>query len=127
MIADNCADATAEVVRRTAAAGGLAGVTVVERHDPANVGKGFAISFGVAVAAFVMAHDTRRPVYLQQRQVLQQLADALLAGPEHLDTAFGADWAEAEDDRARKRIVVDQVASLTDQSALAWHGRLVRP
>jgi len=58
--------------------------------------------------------------------MLQELAEALLHGPQHLDTAFAADWDAAEDDRARKRVVVDQVASLTDQSALSWHGRLVR-
>ena len=28
-------------------------------------------------------------------------------------------------DAARKRVIVDQVASLTDQHAIAWHGRLV--
>jgi dGTPase len=78
------------------------------------------------VAAFVMANDTRRPVYVQQRELLLELADTLLAGPQHLDTAFADDWAVAEDDQARKRVVIDQVASLTDQSALAWHGRLVR-
>ena len=78
------------------------------------------------VAAFVMAHDERRPVYLQQREVLQELAEILYAAPQHLDTAFTADWADAADDAARKRVVVDQVASLTDQSALAWHGRLAR-
>ncbi|MCU1474329.1 MAG: deoxyguanosinetriphosphate triphosphohydrolase [Amnibacterium sp.] len=33
------------------------------------------------VAAFVMANDTRRPVYLQQRELLQELADALHASP----------------------------------------------
>jgi hypothetical protein len=32
----------------------------------------------------------------------------------------------AADDAARLRVVVDQVASLTDTSALAWHQRLVR-
>jgi dGTPase len=78
------------------------------------------------VAAFVMANDDRRPVYLQQRELLQELADALHEAPQHLDTAFSDDWAAAEDDRARKRVIVDQVASLTDQSALAWHGRLIR-
>jgi dGTPase len=78
------------------------------------------------VAAFVMAHNTRQPVYLQQRELLQELADGLLEQPEHLDTAFAADWADAGDDTARKRVVVDQVASLTDQSALAWHARYAR-
>ena len=78
------------------------------------------------VAAFVMAHDTRRSVYVQQRELLQELAAVLLEAPQHLDTAFAADWAEAEGDAERMRVIVDQVASLTDQSALAWHGRLVR-
>ena len=35
------------------------------------------------------------------------------------------DFAAAETDAARRRAVVDQVASLTDQLAIAWHGRLV--
>jgi cellulose synthase/poly-beta-1,6-N-acetylglucosamine synthase-like glycosyltransferase len=48
VVADNCSDATAEVVRSTADAHGLTGVTAIERRDPSNVGKGFAISFGVA-------------------------------------------------------------------------------
>ena len=35
------------------------------------------------------------------------------------------DFAAAETDAARRRVIVDQVASLTDQHAIAWHGRLV--
>jgi len=41
--------------------------------------------------------------------------------PTRLDAGFTADWAAVPDDAARKRVVVDQVASLTDQSALRWH------
>ena len=93
-------------------------------HVPRGIQAEIAALKGI-VAAFVMANDVRRPVYVQQRELLQQLADVLLARPEHLDTAFSADWALADDDATRKRVVVDQVASLTDQSALAWHGRLV--
>lgn len=79
------------------------------------------------VAAFVMSRNTRQPIYQQQRDLLTQLADALLAGgSEHLDAGFSADWHLAETDDARKRVVVDQVASLTDQSAISWHERLVR-
>jgi dGTPase len=33
-------------------------------------------------------------------------------------------WRAADDDSARLRVVIDQVASLTDQSAVAWHARL---
>ena len=79
------------------------------------------------VAAFVMTRNTRKPIYVQQRQVLTLLADALLeTGDRHLDAGFTEDWAAAGGDNARKRVVVDQVASLTDQSALAWYEQLVQ-
>ncbi|HEY9499237.1 MAG TPA: deoxyguanosinetriphosphate triphosphohydrolase [Terrimesophilobacter sp.] len=79
------------------------------------------------VAAFVMSKNTRQPIYHQQRQVLTSLADVLFkTGEQHLDLGFAEDWAAAPDDAARKRVVVDQVASLTDQSALAWSERLVQ-
>jgi dGTPase len=78
------------------------------------------------VAAFVMSHNTRQPIYAQQREILIDLADSLYAsGPQQLDAGFTGDWNSAADDTARRRVVVDQVASLTDQSALAWHDRLV--
>lgn len=77
------------------------------------------------VAAFVMTQGTRQPIYQRQRELLTGLADALWsAGPSELDPGFAADWAASDDDQARRRVVVDQVASLTDQSAMAWHDRL---
>jgi dGTPase len=79
------------------------------------------------VAANVMSTNSRKPVYTKQREILTQLADALTATEgTDLDPGFAADWASAETDAQRKRAVVDQVASLTDQSAMAWHKRLVR-
>jgi dGTPase len=79
------------------------------------------------VAAFVMSTNARRPIYAQQRDILSELADVLLwTGPAHLDAGFRADWDAAATDQQRKRAVVDQVASLTDQSAMAWHERLDR-
>jgi dGTPase len=77
------------------------------------------------VAANVMSTNARKPIYAQQREVLAQLADALWAAPDGLDVGFAADWAGASDDTARRRVVVDQVASLTDVSAAAWHARLI--
>lgn len=78
-------------------------------------------------AAFIMSNNDRQPVYRRQRELLTGLADALLAaGPSQLDRGFAEDWAQASDDAARKRVVVDQVASLTDQSAIAWFERLVQ-
>jgi dGTPase len=77
------------------------------------------------VAAFVMSTNARRPIYRQQRDILSELADVLLwTAPKNLDTGFRADWDAAADDSGRKRAVVDQVASLTDQSAMSWHERL---
>jgi len=41
-----------------------------------------------------------------------------------LDPAFAADYRAAADEAGARRAVVDQVASLTDQSAIAWYERL---
>jgi dGTPase len=78
------------------------------------------------VAANVMKTNARKPLYAEQREILTELAEVLLADPSRLDAGFTADWNAASDDAARKRVVVDQVASLTDQSALRWHEQLVR-
>ena len=43
-----------------------------------------------------------------------------------LDRALVASWHAAADDAARLRVVIDQVAQLTDTSAITWHRRLVR-
>ena len=79
------------------------------------------------VGAYVMGDDRRQPAYARQREVLTELAETLWKlGESGLDVAFVADWRSAADDAARKRVIVDQVASLTDQSALSWHARLLR-
>ncbi|MCU1482026.1 MAG: deoxyguanosinetriphosphate triphosphohydrolase [Subtercola sp.] len=91
---------------------------------PRSVAAEIAVLKGV-VAAFVMSSSKRKPLYRGQRVLLVELAELLLAaGDAHLEPSFAGDWAAAADDAARKRVVVDQVASLTDQSALAWHRRL---
>lgn len=97
------------------------GDVVVPRETQAEI----AVLKGI-VAANVMSTNVRKPIYTEQRSILTDLATVLLrSGPAHLDAGFATDWADADDDAARKRVVVDQVASLTDQSALAWHARLV--
>ncbi|MDU0347501.1 deoxyguanosinetriphosphate triphosphohydrolase [Actinomyces sp. MRS3W] len=78
-----------------------------------------------AAVRYVMAPREHEPVYLRQRTELFDLADALLeAGPARLEPIFAAAWNEAADDAGRLRAVVDQIASLTDTSAQAWHARL---
>jgi dGTPase len=86
-----------------------------------------AVLKGIA-AHYVMRTDDRVSVMVGQRTLLAELYDRLVAtGSHHLDRGFADDWAAAGDDAARRRVVVDQVASLTDASAVAWHARLVRP
>ncbi|WP_103062754.1 deoxyguanosinetriphosphate triphosphohydrolase [Actinomyces qiguomingii] len=78
-----------------------------------------------AAVRYVMAPREHEPVYLRQRTELFDLADVLLeAGGRHLEPVFAQAWNEAADDAGRLRAVVDQIASLTDTSAQAWHARL---
>ncbi len=79
------------------------------------------------VGTLVMTNDERQPLYAHQRALLTDLADAVwAAGPQALRRIFRADFEAADDDTARRRVVVDQIASLTDQSATTWHERWVR-
>ncbi len=82
-----------------------------------------------AIAAhFVMARPGALQRQAEQRTLLTELVDAVLSGaPATLDRAMVAAWRRAEDDAARLRVVVDQIAQLTDTSAVAWHDRLVGP
>jgi len=79
---------------------------------------------GVSVA-FVMAPRESDPRYLAQREVTQELVDWIAdRAPDSLDPEFVDDYLRAGDDAARLRVVIDQVASLTDVSALHWHAKL---
>ena len=84
-----------------------------------------AVLKGIA-AHYVMHSDDRITLMARQRELLAELVSALLdRGPDALDRPFADDWAAARDDNARLRVVLDQVASLTDPTAVAWHERLV--
>lgn len=77
------------------------------------------------VAAFVMESGRRQPTYRRQRELLLELTQTLWdAGPDELEPAFAEDYRMAPDESTARRAVVDQVASLTDQSAIAWYRRL---
>jgi dGTPase len=79
---------------------------------------------GVA-AHYVMRAEDRVAVLERQREVVTGLVDQLWRrGPGELMPALRADFEAADSDAGRLRVVVDQVASLTDPSALAWHQRL---
>ncbi|MEU8778232.1 deoxyguanosinetriphosphate triphosphohydrolase [Streptomyces sp. NPDC048606] len=76
---------------------------------------------------YVMQRDEQERLRADQRVVLAELAEALSArAPEGLDPQFRAIFDAAPDDRAAKRAVIDQIASLTDASARSLHARLTR-
>ncbi|MDT4972582.1 MAG: dGTPase, partial [Pseudonocardiales bacterium] len=61
-----------------------------------------------------------------QRALLVELVEAIGAGaPDTLDRGLAPAWELAENGAERLRVVIDQVAQLTDSSAVAWHRRLV--
>ena len=77
------------------------------------------------VATAVMSHETRQPIYRQQRELLVELLDAIWSDPEqYLEPALQEDWAVATTEAQQRRVVIDQVASLTDAAAIAWHQRI---
>jgi dGTPase len=92
---------------------------------PAETRLEIAVLKGVA-AHYVMRTDDRVALMHRQRDLLAELVEVLLdRGPDGLERPFADDWRAAPDDAARLRVVIDQVASLTDQSAVARHAALV--
>lgn len=80
---------------------------------------------GLAVH-FVMSPRESEPLFLTQRTVIFDLVDALLEhGVDELEPEFHEAFLAAESEAEKLRVVVDQVASLTDYSAHKWHARLI--
>jgi dGTPase len=76
---------------------------------------------------FVMQRTEAVRAQERQREQLAELAAAVAAAaPDSLEPWLLGAWAASPDDVARLRVVVDQIASLTDTSAIAWHHRWVR-
>ena len=82
---------------------------------------------GIAVY-FVMAPREREPFHQEELKIVSDLVDVLMADSplpsDALESQFLADWNESTNDNERLRVAIDQVASLTDNSALALHSIL---
>lgn len=81
-----------------------------------------------AIAArYSLRREGYEEINARQRELLKDLvAVMLLDGGKHLEPWLWPTYLAAESDDDRLRVVVDQVASLTDVSAAQWHERLCR-
>lgn len=82
---------------------------------------------GIAVH-FVMAPGEREPMHGEEHRIVGDLVDVFMADnpkpSSALENVFLDDWREAGSDGERLRVAIDQVASLTDTSALTLHSLL---
>jgi len=91
---------------------------------PGRVAAEVALLKAVALR-FVMSDPNRLALQARQRELVTQLCAALLdRAPEPLDPALHPAWYQSRDDDARLRVIVDQVAALTDAQAVRWHAQL---
>jgi dGTPase len=92
---------------------------------PADTWREITVLKGIA-AHYVMQADDRITLQQRQRELLSELVAVLLErGEASLDDSMVENWKAADTEAQRLRVVLDQVASLTDASAVAWHHRLV--
>ena len=127
--------ATSELVGRFAGAAVVAtraahGADALGRYDadlvvPAAVSAECALLKALAVH-YVMGRTGAAQRQAWQRNLLTELVELLLSNaPGCLDRALVPAWRDAENDADRLRVIIDQVAQLTDSSALGWHRRLI--
>lgn len=90
---------------------------------PAEIKAEIIVLKGLA-ATFIMAPRKEEPVFRRQRGILIDLVEVLFDNPSHLQPHFRSDFNQARSDHQRLRVVVDQVASLTDDSAVLLHQQL---
>lgn len=93
---------------------------------PEEVRAEVAVMKAVAVA-YVMRRPGADAEYAWQQRIIEELVTALvLDGGRSLEPWLRPAFDAAEDDAQRLRVIIDQVASLTDVSVVAWHRRHVR-
>src|SRR5271166_5090463 len=79
-------------------------------------------------AHYVMTRAGVVAAQARERELLTELAHAIERGaPRTLAPLLRPAWDAGGTDAARRRVIIDQVASLTDTSAIAWHHRLCAP
>ncbi|MGB8650964.1 MAG: deoxyguanosinetriphosphate triphosphohydrolase [Mycobacteriales bacterium] len=76
-------------------------------------------------AHYVMGRPEAAALQAREREVVSELVTLLVdRAPEALEPAYREMWERADGDAERLRVVVDQVAGLTDAAALRAHARV---
>jgi dGTPase len=92
---------------------------------PASIAAECALLKAIA-AHYVMRRPSSHDRQSAERRLLTELLEAVVADAPHtLDRGLAPAWRMAANEAQRLRVAVDQVAQLTDSSAIAWHQRLV--
>ncbi|MEV6865453.1 deoxyguanosinetriphosphate triphosphohydrolase [Streptosporangium subroseum] len=74
---------------------------------------------------YVITRDAHNANRVKQRELIHDLAHLIMLGaPGTLEPALRPFFTKATTDAGRLRVVVDQIASLTDTSAVTWHRHL---
>ena len=92
---------------------------------PEEVRDEVAVMKAIAVH-FVMRREGAEAEYARQREAIAEVVHALVLDQgRSLEPWLKPAYAAAQSDADRLRVVIDQVASLTDTSIMHWHARLV--
>ncbi|MGI8698886.1 MAG: deoxyguanosinetriphosphate triphosphohydrolase, partial [Mycobacteriales bacterium] len=122
LIARFCASAL--TATRAAAGGGALTRYAADLVVPEPTRAECALLKGVT-AHYVLGRETALASRARERELVAELVAVLVdRAPEALEQALRPAYLDAADDAGRLRVVVDQVASLTDVSARAWQYRL---
>lgn len=75
---------------------------------------------------YIIRAEKSQERYAKQQQLISELVEAVFAqAPSSLESFFLQEWNRANTDKERLRVVIDQVASLTDVGAYALHEKLI--
>ncbi|MEY4967681.1 MAG: hypothetical protein RIQ73_380, partial [Actinomycetota bacterium] len=85
------------------------------------------VDFLKAIAGHYLINDAHsQERYAKQQVIISELVEMLMAcAPRELDSIFIKAWNEATDESGRMRVIIDQVAALTDPGAYVLHTRLL--
>jgi dGTPase len=74
---------------------------------------------------YIILAERSQELYAKQRTLLAELVDFVLErAPGSLESFFLQEWYRANSDSEKLRVVIDQIASLTDPGAYALHSEL---